>query len=299
MREVLGVTLVSVFLGILVPTTALFVLGGAGDQANLIKYFFYTVMLFASVIAIDFIRLFRSEGWFSQNPDYRAFGRMTAHSPQNTLLYQKLKDIEPIGKLVAETVKNPSKLFIVSYPIAVVFGLVIGVTGTFVSNVPQLFTQGSSISAGRSLLLAVEPAVISETLFWFVAFFYGVVGAVGFVLNGRANFDLAPSIIIGKVVSVLLTTISFTAFHLFRYSNSEADLIGVAFLGFISSVSVAVTDSIIPAYLLHASGNFFNKAKSLGLFANELIVIGVVAFLIVSVLAYILVIDPYKWIRGD
>ena len=297
MREVLAVTLMSVFLGILVPTTALFVLGGAGDQANLIKFFFYSIMLFASVLAIDIVRLLKSEGWFSKNPAYEPFSRMTAHSPANTLFYQKLKDVEPVGSFIADTVKKPSKLFVWFYGLSIALGTFIGVSGTFVSNVPNLFVEGASVSSGRSLLLAVEPAVISETLFWFVFFFYSVVGSVGYLFYERLDFDLSASVIIGKFLSVPLTTVAFTAYHLFRYSNSQADLLGVAFLGGISSLTVAVFDSIIPAYLVHASGNFFNKANSLGLFANELVIIATVLFGVISIIAYMLVIDPYRILR--
>ena len=299
MREVIAVSLISVVLGILVPTIALFVLGGAGKEANLIKFFFYSVMLFASVVAIDFVRLFKSEGFFSDNPSLETFSRMTVHSPTNTILYQKLKDVEPVGSFIADTVKKPSKLFVWFYGLSIALGAFIGVSGTFVSNIPQFFTEGTSISASRSLLLAVEPAVISETLFWFVFFFYSVVGSIGYLFYERLDFDLPASVIIGKFVAVPLTTVMFTAYHLFRYSNSQADLLGVAFLGGISSLTVAVFDSIIPAYLVHASGNFFNKAQQLGLFANELVVVGTVLFGVVSIIGYMLVIDPYRIIREE
>ena len=295
LREVLAVGFISTILGIGVPTLSLFVFGGAENQANMVKFFFYGLMLFSSVFTISIVRLLKSEGFFSRNPDLEPFGRMTAHSPGNTILYNRLKEIEPVGSFVAEHVKDPRKFFLVSWVISLVLGAWIGIRGSFVSGVPQL-VEGQ-VTETAQLSLAVEPAVISETLFFFTFIFYSITGSVAWFMKEKLGLNLFYAIIIGKIVAVILTPLLFLAYHVFRYGTSQAELLGVYLLGFTSAVTVAITDSMIFAYMVHASGNFFHKLAELELFTSEATILITLGALVVSTLLYLWVIDPYDIFR--
>lgn len=296
LREILSVTFAGVFLGVGVPTVALFVFGGAESQANLVKFFFYGIMLFSSILVVDFVRLMQSEGFFSARPDLKYFSRMTFHSPGNTAMYQALKDREPVGSAIADSIKNPFKFIFVSGVFSLIFGALIGISGTFVSGVPSL-VEGQ-ITESAQLALAVEPAVLSETMFFFVFLFYSVVGAVGWFLGERLDLEYFWSIVIGKVVAVLTIPLAFVAYHIFRYGTSEQELLGVYLLGLTSSVTQAITDSAIFGYFIHASGNFFKKLADIGTFTNELMVVGTVVIGLFASMVYIYLFDPWNWIRG-
>ena len=295
LREVLAVGFISTILGIGVPTLSLFVFGGAENQANMVKFFFYGLMLFSSVFTITLVKLVRSEGFFSRNPDLEPFGRMTVHSPGNTLLYDRLKDIRPVGSFVADHVKDPRKFFLVSWIISLVLGAWIGIRGSFVSGVPDL-VEGQ-VTETAKLSLAVEPAVISETLFFFVFLFYSVVGSVAWFMREKLGLNLFYAVIVGKLVAVILTPLFFLAYHIFRYGTSQAELLGVYLLGFTSALTVALTDSMIFAYMVHAFGNFFHKLAELELFTSEATILLTLGVLVVSTLAYLWVIDPYDVFR--
>lgn len=65
-------------------------------------------------------------------------------------------------------------------------------------------------------------------------------------------------------------------------------------LGLLTKVLTAATDSMIPAYMIHGSGNFFKKLSELGIFTNELIIVGTVAAGLITVAVYIAVLRPWS-----
>jgi hypothetical protein len=77
--------------------------------------------------------------------------------------------------------------------------------------------------------------------------------------------DLDAAVAVSKVISIATTTLAFLFCHNFRYGGSEASQVGILLLGFITNTLTAVTHSIIPAYMIHGSGNLFEMASSSGL----------------------------------
>lgn len=294
--EILGVLLAVVALMVAVPSMALFFLGGAENQTNLVKFFFYGIMGFSAALLIVGVRFLEGTGYFARHAEWRPFARITVHSPEDTLLVQTLRGFGGLGDTLADAVVKPGRFTLIWFVIALVFGASIAITGTVVSRVPTLVK--GQITETAQLALAVEPAVFSETLFFNVALFYIQMAAIAWVLVQRAGLDLGYSLIIGKVVAGVLTVLEFLAYHTFRYGPDESALLGILFLGTLTVVLTAVTDSMIPAYLLHASGNFFKKLHELGVFTNELVVVATIVGGLLAIVLYLVIVAPFQLV-GD
>jgi hypothetical protein len=295
--EVLAIALLPFVAAIVIPLFAMYGLGGAQNEKNLVKFFLYGVILYGTVIATTVIKVLDSQGWFEDHPDLKPFARMTVHSPRNSILVQQFQKLGRPGKAIANTIIRPTRLIFVFGLIALAFGSIVAITGTFVSGVPTL-VEGQ-VTETAQLSLAVEPAVMAETLFFNTFMFYIIVAAVAWLLMTRLGLDLLYSIIVGKVVAVILNTPLFMLYHFFRYQGSEASLVGVGFLGLLTNVLTALTDSIIPAYLLHGSGNFFQKLQTLGVFTNELMIVAVLGVAITFTIGWNLLFDPFQVIWRD
>lgn len=292
MREVLGLSLIPTVSLVALPTAFLFMFGGAESQANLIKFFYYGIMGYSAVIAGVMVRLLQSEGFFSRNPDLYPFSRMTAHSPRNTVIVQTLEDVGGIGGGVAKAIKNPGTFMIIWLIIGLIFGTLVGVSGTFVAGTPDL-VQGQ-VTETAQLGLAVEPAVMAETLFIFMFLFYIVVGAVGWIGMNRLGLGKFWSIVLGKGVAVPFIAFFNTGYHWLRYGLAEAKVFNVFMQGMMYASTVSLFDSIIPAWFIHASGNFYDKLISLGIFTSEAMIALTLVLGLVSVLLLSWVANPFN-----
>ncbi len=295
--EVLVLVFLPFLIAIIFPLFAMYGLGGAENEKNLSKFVLYGVVLYGGIIAIVVVKLLDGQGWFDTRPALKPFARMTVHSPRNTLIVQELQKLGRPGEAVANTIIRPTQLIFWFGLIALVFGGLVAFSGTFVSGVPTL-VEGQ-VSETAELALAVEPAVMTETLVFNSFLFYTITGGVAWLLITRFNLELFYAIIVGKVVAVIVNTPLGIVYHFFRYQGSEAALTGVGLLFFLTNLFTALTDSIIPAYLLHASGNFFQELQTIGVFTNELMVLAIVAAGITFIVVYNVVIDPFRLIWRD
>lgn len=229
--EVLAIAIIPFIAAIVLPLFAMYGLGGAQNEQNLVKFFLYGVLLYGSIIAVVVVKLLDSQGWFDARPELTPFSRLTVHSPRNTLIVQELQKLGTPGKSIANTIIRPDQLTFWFVLIALVFGSMVAFTGTFVSGVPTL-VEGQ-VSETAQLSLAVEPAVMTETLFFNAFLFYMITGAVAWLLITRLDLELFYAIIVGKVVAVLINTPLGVIYHFFRYQGSEAAMTGVGLLVFL------------------------------------------------------------------
>lgn len=266
--EILTGVLIFLFLTIAFPAFILYGLGAASEQTNLVKYFFYAVLGFSPLL-VNFTTVYlQNRGFFEEYPSLKGFQYFTFHSPENTFLGKKFPN--------AFSAKVMLPLFMV---VALFFGAMVSINGQLAVGTPQL-VEGS-VSPGASLGLSVEPAVSSETFFFNVGMLFGQIGLLYFFLYGRG---VSPrlSYILSHVLSVFLTTIEFLLYHDFRYGAQEASQASILVLGFITNGLTAVTHSIIPAYLIHGSGNLFSKAAAEGIFTSEIAILVTVVGMMLS-----------------
>jgi len=271
------------FYGILtlsVPVALMYGLGAAENTSNLVKFFLYAI-IGLPVVLFSVIRVYlKNRGFFEANPELKGFDYITIHSPEQTFLGKNL-----------EWVRSPIRLTVVFLIVGMLFGMLVSQSGQFAPGVPVL-VQGSVAESTTALGLAVEPAVSAETLFFNVGVLMATTAVLTFFLV-RSGMDLSAAIVASKTVSVVTTTLAFLFYHNFRYGGSETSQVGILLLGFITNTLTAVTHSIIPAYMIHGSGNLFQKASSAGIWANEVsTVIAVLVALVTGVLlGLILILD--------
>jgi hypothetical protein len=127
----------------------------------------------------------------------------------------------------------------------------------------------------------VEPAVSSETFFFNVGMLFGQIGLIYLFLYSR-GVSARWSYIWSHLLSWILTSVEFLLYHSFRYGTQETSQASVFLLGLITNGFTALTHSIIPAYLIHGSGNFFSKASSAGIFTSDIAVLIAVVGSLVS-----------------
>jgi len=234
----------------------LYGLGAAENTSNLVKLFLYGLLALPVVIYLPFRVYLKNRGFFEANPELKGFDFITIHSPEQTFLGKNL-----------EWVRSPVRLTMVFLIVGMLFGVLVSQSGQFAPGVPVL-VQGSVAESTTALGLAVEPAVSAETLFFNVGVLMSTTAVLIFFLV-RSGMDLSAAVVASKTVSVVTTTLAFLFYHNFRYGGSETSQVGILLLGFITNTLTAVTHSIIPAYMIHGSGNLFEKASSAGIWANE------------------------------
>ena len=253
--EMLSGVMVFLFLTITFPAFLLYGLGAASNTDNLVKFFFYAVLGFTPLL-VNFVTVYlQNRDFFEEYPSLKGFQYLTFHSPENTALGREFP------KWTSAKV-----LFAVFFVVSMFFGALVSINGQLAVGTPSLVT--GSVSPGASLGLAVEPAVSAETLFFNVGLLFGFIGLFYFFLNSRG---VSPrwSYILSHILSVFVTSIMFLMYHGFRYGGQESSQASVLLLGVITNSLTAVTHSMIPAYLIHGSGNFFSKASSAGIFTSE------------------------------
>jgi hypothetical protein len=96
--------------------------GAAAEQANMISFFFFAILSFASLSAL----LVKMELHFHDYlRKYEGFDRfLTIHSPERTRLGQKIPSLQ-----------SPVTMFLVFSVISMVVGVAVSTSGTFVSGV--------------------------------------------------------------------------------------------------------------------------------------------------------------------
>lgn len=257
-------------LGIGFPAMLLYGVGAAQDNTNLIKFFFYAVLPMPVLSWKLFDVYLQNRGFYERYPELRGFGFITLHSPEKS----PLRD-------APEWMTDAKVLAAVSFAFAMFLGALVSVSGTFATGTPDLVT--GSVSPGASLGLAVEPAVFAETMFFNVGLFFLTVGSVYFFLY-RRGLSAEWCYRISHVVAFPVTGVGFLYYHNFRYGAVEAAQANILMQGMIYSGATAATHSIIPAYLIHASGNFFSKASSAGIFTSDTSILIAVVGAVLSML---------------
>lgn len=240
--------------------------GAAAEHANMISFFFFAILSFASLSALLVKMELHFHGYLRK---YEGFDRfLTIHSPERTRLGQKIPSLQP-----------PVTMFLVFSVISMVVGVAVSTSGTFVSGVPTL-VEGSA-SDTTMLALSVEPAVSAETMFFQFLILMGQTAAIYTFLVNR-GISPFQSAFISKVISVITTTIFAFLYHSFRYSAQETAQGGVLVLFGTLNTATALTNSIIPAYLIHGSSNLFAKASAEGIFSSEFAVVAAVSIAVLA-----------------
>ena len=269
-KELAGGTALVILGTVTVPALMLFGPGGAAaEQANLISFFFFAILGLTVLGALIVNFVLRLDGTICR---YEGFERyLTIHSPERTWLGQRF-----------ESLQSPTTTFLVFTVLSMVVGVSVSTSGTFVSGVPNLVD--GSVSDTTTLALAVEPAVSAETLFFQ---FLILMGQTAAIYTGLVNRGVSPfqSAFISKFISVITTTVFAFLYHSFRYGTAETAQGGVLVLfGVLNSVT-ALTNSIIPAYLIHGSSNLFAKASAEGIFSSEFAVVAAALIAVICVAA--------------
>lgn len=104
--EVLVVAVIPFIVAIVLPLFAMYGLGGAENEKNLVKFFLYGVLLYGSIIAIVVVKQLDSQGWFESRPELKPFARLTVHSPRNTLIVQKLQKLGTAGRVMERQISS-------------------------------------------------------------------------------------------------------------------------------------------------------------------------------------------------
>lgn len=228
-------------------------MGAASNFNALTKYFTYSAPAIGVALFHVIATLLREKNFFgstrSEADDAARY--LTVHSPGQTLL----------GK-VFPILRNPVMMASVFGFFSLLYGYVVGISGakgSFVFGIPS-FATGSIAGQGvRSLGLAVEPAVSSETLLFNFFLLMGHTAVFYYVLR-KLSFSHLSSIFISKAVAVITVALEFMQYHSYQYPGNEGSQFSVFILGLITNTEMALTHSIIPSYLFHGSGNFFYVA---------------------------------------
>ncbi|MFU1780283.1 hypothetical protein ACM16X_02755 [Haloarcula japonica] len=255
------------------PLFLLYGLGAASDADNMVKYFLYATMPVSVVLYIFYRVYLKNRGVFERNPELKGFDFITLHSPEQTWLGRQSKWI-----------RSPLRLFFICTIVSLLFGALVGVTGQFAPGDPG-FVQGSvQGDEAKALGLAVEPAVSAETYFFNVGLLMGQT-ALSIYLLVSAGVRLSTATVVSKMIAVPLTTLEFLVYHNLRYGAQETSQIGIGMLGLMTNSSMAATHSIIPGYMIHFSGNLFDKASQLGVFTDEMMIVYVMLGVLTSLIA--------------
>ncbi|WP_336364864.1 hypothetical protein [Halalkalicoccus salilacus] len=127
--EVLAVAFIPFIAAIVLPLFAMYGLGGAENEKNLVKFFLYGVLLYGSIIAVVVVKLLDGQGWFETRPELKPFARLTVHLPRNTLIVQELQKLGRPGNAVANTIIRPTQLIFWFVLIGLVFGSLVAFSG--------------------------------------------------------------------------------------------------------------------------------------------------------------------------
>lgn len=253
---------------ILLSLMVLYGYGAVENPQNFSKFIMYAVIMLFPLVGRFAVVWAQNKNVFERYQSLRGFQYYTFHSPEQT----------PLGKKVPELLQA-KVLLPLSTIIALFFGVLVSVNAQLATGTPELVT--GSISPSAELALAVEPAVFSETLVFNVSAPFIMVGGLYLFLYSR-GVSHRWSYGLSHVLSWFLSSLLFLVYHLFRYGGQETKLASILVQGMIYNGATLSTHSIIPAYTIHASGNFFSKASSAGIFTSEVAILITVVGTLVS-----------------
>lgn len=266
-KELAGGAALTILGTVTVPAFLLFgPSGAAADQANMISFFFFSILGFASLSALLVKMVLHFQGYLRKYPGFDRY--LSIHSPERTWIGQRIPALQ-----------SPATMFLLFSVVSMVVGVGVSTSGTFVSGVPNLVD--GSVSDTTTLALAVEPAVSAETMFFQFLILMGQTAAIFTFLVNRGISEF-QSAFISKVISVITTTGFAFLYHSFRYGTQESAQGGVMVLFGMLNTATALTNSIIPAYLIHGSSNLFAKASAEGIFSSEFAVVAAVTVAVLS-----------------
>jgi hypothetical protein len=272
--EILALVLVITITLAIGPAAFLYTFGGAEVQRNLAKYMLYAVMGAVVVLPHLVVPALRYLNVFDKYPALEGFKHMTVHTPQDSWLGDRFA-----------VFRNPLALAAIGTAIGMIVALGLSLSGTFGTGTPT-FVQGSfepSDNPVQFLGLAVEPAVTAETLLLNVIYYLSF-GSVFYVLY-RQGAEGWPTYAVAGFVSVIVATVSGFAFHVLRYGLETMNAVAALGLFFIKSLTIAVFNSAIVAYMIHFWNNLFHAGVKSGIFNSDLAIalvfIGVVTSAIV------------------
>lgn len=260
--ELVGFVVFIVLMSGLLTFLGLFVGRGLEDTESLQKVWFYLGVTAVFLIGVVSLKLYD----VVSNRERPLFSGGFIHDPEKGVL----------GKLFSKYLSLKNVVFGSLFLFTIV-GLFSVVTNTFFAGIPSF--QQSITPMGR-LILAVEPAVSSETLI--LMFLMSVsYGLISYFSRNRSD-----NVVLKLFLSVPLTTVFWVLFHSVRYGFSEVALLGTAVFGFVSALLIVLTGSFIPTYVFHFMNNFFLQAKSL--FSTE-IILSVSVFWLIILSAFLLI----------
>ena len=272
---------------IAITSVLLFGFGGVLNSENFTSWLFYNVMLLGGRGLWTKKKVFRHDPDMKDSALVDVFDFVKFHDPQDS----------PLGKLLPFMARNRT-FFLFWTVVAIILGIGVSATGTFVSGTPDFVVKGQ-ISEVVSLGLSVEPAVFSETVFFNGLLTYLQAGLIYLgVLKfaGKGNVNKRWLIVLAFLIAVPLSAFEFLQYHNVQYPNSEASQLGVLLLGLITSGLTVLTGSLYPAWAIHGSGNFFKTLLGLNV-DSGIVTVATILFLILFVVVYRWIFKP-KFLKG-
>lgn len=123
------------------------------------------------------------------------------------------------------------------------------------------------IAESANIFLAIEPAVIAETLILVTLLGFGRWLFYGFSNNGRNQ----AIYYFGLLVTTAVASYVMYLYHTFRYGGREFELASVFIFFLISAFLIFLTGSIIPAIILHYLNNGIGMASTL--FSSDIVIL--------------------------
>lgn len=279
-------SLVFFFVVVIPPLWALF--GGKALEKtfNLDKVTFYWIF---GAICFIMILLGQLVQWRShKNPKVQKklgwFGSII-HNPDMSIFYmEEKKDLVKGFRWIG----SAKKLFLVSLILFAIVGLWSTVTNTFWTDLPHI---GQQVTELGTAVLEVEPA---GTEIFGLLFLVGLIMYTFKYLRLKYNWDKIIYWVLTIPSTLLVGTSYGVLYHLFRYSESEKSLFGVAIFWFIAVWVILFFGSIIPLWLYKDENNLFQYLATK--FTDEKILIVTIAiiFLIALILIFYYIIKKQK-----
>jgi len=237
----------------------LFLLAGGGieNQENLTKYMFYSAP--AGIMAIFLILLKWIRG-YTKLPYIDSI----LHDPENSLFSNI-----PVVKTILE---KPALLIIFS--LIFFSGLVYIERTTQTAFLPKasLPPIEQQVTETADIGLHIYPASPAETIELGL-----VITLILILLNYiryKYKFDDFSYWGMKLVVVPLIGAILWMVYHLARYGSSDLALTSVFAFGFISSLLITLTNSLIPALVLHDLNNFYVRLFELT--SSDIVLTGII-----------------------
>lgn len=242
--------------------------GGIENTDNLTKFMFYSApgaVVAIFLILIKWIRVFVKVPYLDS----------VIHDPEESLLYN------------IPYVKN-----IIANPLLLILGSLIFFSGlVYIERVTQTallpkaeipFIQ-QQVTETADIGLHVYPASPAETLELALVITFILIGLN--LLKHRFGFDDTIGWILKIVIVPFIGALLWMVYHIARYGSSDIALTSVFGFGYISTLLIVLTNSIIPALVLHDINNLF--VRLFELISSDFVLIGIVVVLIILSVSFI------------